>query len=197
MSAHIDTVALLHAHGLDVDPKQLDSDLVAAIKALPPFYDSKPEQEELTATEIEILLSGGLDPTPRADTGPDPVLIGVFAYVNLLRTGLTTTEAAERIGVSTARIRQCIHDRSLFALRVGRAWKLPLFQFTEAGELPGWGEVARVLPRDASPVAVERWMLNPNPDLVAGEDETPMSPRVWLQEGRPAQAVASIAVELS
>ena len=197
MNFCVETLAFLHTHGLDVEPKGLNSTLQTAIEALQSLYYAEPGQEGLTASELEVARSGGLDPTPVVGTHPDPLLVGVVAYASLLQTGLTTIEAAKALGVSDARIRQRLHDRTLLALRDGRTWKLPMFQFAEGAELPGWGEVAKELPRDVSPVALERWLLLPNPDLVAGEDETPMSPRVWLQEGRPAQTVASLAGELS
>ena len=197
MNTCIETMAFLHTHGLDVEPKGLNAALQSAVKALQSLYYAKPGQEGLTAVESEIACSGGLDPNPVVGSQPDPLLLGVVAYASLLETGLTTLDAAKRLGVSDARVRQRLHDRSLLALRDGRVWKLPLFQFSEGGELPGWGEVAQGLPRDISPVAVERWLLLPNPDLVGGGDETPMSPRVWLQEGRPPHVVASLAGELS
>jgi excisionase family DNA binding protein len=194
---NVETMAFLHAHGLDVDPKGLDVALRNAIRALRSQYHAKPGQEGVAATQLSVARLGGLDPESAAGKHSDPLLIGVITYARILKTGLTTLEAAKRLGVSDARIRQRLHARSLFALRDGWIWRLPSFQFTEGGELPGWGEVAVRLPQDLSPIALEQWLLLPNTDLIVGENETPTSPRTWLLEGRPPAVVAILAGELA
>ena len=198
MNANVEAMAFLHVHGLEVEPRGLNAQLRAAVKALQALYYPEPRQEGLTTSELEVLRSGGLDPTPRhfGERG-DPLLNGVLTYAALIETGLTTIQAAKLLGVSDARIRQRLQAGTLLAIKTGRAWKLPLFQFADGAELPGWGQVAQNLPVGVSPVAVESWLRLPNPDLVTGEDETPVSPRAWLQEGRPAKAVASLAAGLS
>lgn len=189
------TTAFLHAHGLDVAPNMLAAALEAAVASQLRTYRGD-DDEGLTAEEIEVARSGGL--VDRGHRGvTDPLEQGVIAYAALIQTGLTTRQAAERLGVTDARIRQRLNDRTLLAVRVGKSWHLPLFQFTRKGELPGWGEVCPHLPSSASPVAVERWLAQPHPDLVLGDDETPCSPRAWLVAGRPPHAVATLAAELA
>lgn len=197
MNTGIETLAFLHSHGLDVEPKGMSAHLRAAIKAIPSLYFPEPGQEGLTTKEADVARSGGLDPRPTSGKHTDPLLLGVVAYASLIQTGLTAVQAAKRLGVSDARIRQRIQGRTLLALREGGSWSLPVFQFTERGELPGWGAVVSKIPLDVSPVSVEQWLLLPHADLVPGKDETPMSPRAWLLEGRPPQAVAALAGELA
>ena len=197
MTTLVETMAFLHTHGLEREPKALDADLKAAIKMLQCLYFAEAGQEGLTASEMAVALTGGLDPCPKAGEQTDPLLAGVVALASLIHTGLTTAQAAEKLGVSDARIRQRLHDQTLVAIRDGRGWKLPLFQFAGKQELPGWGEVARHLPGQVSPVAVAQWLLLPHPDLTSGEDETPMSPRAWLLEGRSAKVVAALVRELA
>jgi len=197
MNADVETMAFLHAHGLEVEPKGLTGQLQAAIEHFRALYYPGPGQEGLPAAELEVLRSGGLDPAPRGLGERDPLLDGVLTFAAMVESGLTTLQVAGMLGVSDARIRQRIVDRTLFAIKAGRSWKLPLFQFAGGVELPGWGAVAQSLPRDISPVAVARWLSLPNPDLGTGETETPLSPRAWLQEGRPATAVAALAAELA
>jgi len=198
MDANVETMAFLHVHGLDVEPKGLNATLREAIKALKALYYPGPRQDGLTAAEVEVLCSGGLDPTPRpyGEQG-DPLLKGVLAYASLVETGLTTLQVAKMLQVSDARIRQRLQDRTLLAIKCGRSWKLPLFQFAGERELPGWAEVAHQLPQPMSPVAVESWLRTPNSELVAGEEEKPISPRDWLLAGRPPQPVACLAAGLS
>ena len=191
------TLAFLHARGLDVEPKGLATALRVAIAEREAVYRAKPGQEGLTAGEVEAARSGGLDPQPARGARADPLVQGVVAYASLIHTGLPARQAAARLGVSDARVRQRLQARTLLAVREGRSWKLPVFQFTRRGELPGWGEVCPSLPPTASPVAAERWLGLPHPDLVTGDNETPMSPRAWLLEGRPPEAVAALAGELA
>jgi hypothetical protein len=190
-------MAFLHARGLDVEPKGLAAALQVAIAQIEALYRVKPGQEGLTVEEVEAARSGGLDPQPARSARADPLVQGVVAYASLVLTGLTTRQAAARLGVSDARVRQRLQARTLLAVREGLSWKLPVFQFTKRGELPGWSEVCPSLPPGASPVAVERWLGLPHPDLVTGENETPISPRGWLLEGRPPGAVAALAGELA
>jgi excisionase family DNA binding protein len=198
VNAKAETMAFLHAHGLEgLEPKALNASLRSAIAKLKALYYPTHEQGGLTAAELEVARAGGLDPTPRFLPGDDPLLAGAIRYASLLQTGLTTTQAAKLLGVSDARIRQRLQDRTLLAIREGRSWKLPVFQFAGKGELPGWGEVAQAFPGDVSMVAVESWLLLPNTDLVTGADETPTSPRAWLLEGRSSQPVAVLAAQLS
>ena len=191
------TMAFLHARGLDVAPKGLAAALRIAIAQIEALYRAKPGQEGLTAEEVEAARSGGLDPQPARGARADPLVQGVVAYASLIHTGLTTRQTAARLGVSDARVRQRLQARTLLAVREGLSWKLPVFQFTKRGELPGWGAVCPSLPPAASPVAVERWLGLPHPDLVTGQNETPMTPRGWLLEGRPPEAVAALAGELA
>ena len=191
------TMAFLHARGLDVEPKGRAAALRVAIAQIEALYRAKPGQEGLTSEEVEAARSGGLDPQPPRGARADPLVQSVVAYASLIHTGLTTRQTAARLGVSDARVRQRLQARTLLAVREGLSWKLPVFQFTKRGQLPGWGEVCRRLPSAASPVAVERWLRLPHPDLVTGENETPISPRGWLLAGRPPAAVAALAGELA
>ena len=196
MNANVETMAFLHAHGLNVEPKGLPGALSDVIKHLQSLYYPNSGQEGLTAAEIETYRSGGLDPTPRELGMNDPLLRGVMTYAGLVETGLTAVEAAKMLGVTDARIRQRLNERTLFAVKSGGSWRLPMFQFAEGRELPGWSEVAQRLPQGISPVTVASWLMLPNVDLSVGDDETPTSPRNWLLEGRSPIAVAQLAEAL-
>lgn len=196
MGANVEAMAFLHAHGLNVEPKGLPRVLREVIERLQSLYYPSAGQEGLTAAEIQAYRAGGLDPSPRELGTNDPLLCGVMTYAGLVDTGLTAVGTAKLLGVSDARIRQRLKERTLFAIKSGGSWRLPLFQFAEGRELPGWGEVARKLPQGISPVAVAHWLVLPNVDLAVGEDETPTSPRNWLLEGRSPLVVARLAQAL-
>jgi hypothetical protein len=190
------SVAYLHSRGLAVQPQALEGALRSALDSLPPFQYTLPGEEGLSDGEAQVLREGGLRPEPARGRPSDPIGEAVVDHARLLATGLDTAAAGERLGVSDARVRQRIEEGSLLALRHGRSWRLPEFQFTRKGELPGWAEVCRRLPADVSPVALERWLLVEHPDLGVGDAEEPLSPLRWLGEGRPAGRVAELAEDL-
>lgn len=194
MTRALNTLAFLHAHGLDVEPKGLAAELRAAIERLTALYRTEPGQEGLTVAELAVAQAGGLSAQPRWSV--DPLMRGVVAHATLVTTGLTASQAASRLGVSDARIRQRLGDGTLFGIREGRAWRLPLFQFTPVGELPGWSTVCAAIPASIAPVELDGWLSAPHPDLGVGDDEQATSPRSWLLEGRSAERVAALLGEL-
>jgi|GEM_PF-2797373 len=108
----------------------------------------------------------------------------------LLAGALTTDDVAKFLGVSTGRVRQRNGEGSLFSMSgANRGLRFPRFQFTDRGELPGWGTVCRALPEHANPVAVEYFLSHTHPDLAGGE----ITPAQWLAAGRAAESVAALA----
>ncbi|MEZ4237995.1 MAG: hypothetical protein R3F59_17995 [Myxococcota bacterium] len=119
--------------------------------------------------------SGGLDPAPRRG-GPDPLAASVVSLAKLIDTGLTTRAAALAARGAATRGPPARPAERIASVRHGRSWRLPAFQFTEHGELPGWAEVCRALPAEVSPVALASWLLLPHVDLPLGDDEAPTAP---------------------
>lgn len=155
--------------------------------------------QELTKAEIEVLRKGGLD-VSRSPDGPESKAqldLTVTRYAGLLAASLTVGEAAAVLGVSESRIRQKIGDGTLYAIRAGKEWRLPRFQFAEGEQIPSAGEVFRKVPTDVHPVSVANWFTSPNPDLYLDEDEEhPVSPRDWLLSGGSAEALSALAGDL-
>lgn len=153
----------------------------------------------LAEAEKAALRAGGMDLRPRGPGEPDPILEGATQYARLINGSLTVREAAARLGgVNESRVRQRLlaDPPTLYAVKVGRAWRLPRFQFLRRGALPGLGAVLGALSPDLDAVEVERWFTTPNPDLAAGADEQPVSPADWLRIGRSPQRAAELAREL-
>ncbi|MCK6529598.1 DNA-binding protein [Myxococcota bacterium] len=190
-------IAFLHAHGLSVDPGDLQTALAEAIARHRAVLHPVPGREGLTAPEEEVLREGGFDVTPRGIGPDDPLVRTTAEYAAILQSSLGTRDAAALLGVSDARIRQRLAGRrTLLGVETRRGWRLPSFQFTEAGEVPGWSEVVTEIPPGLSLVAVLRWFSTPDADLEA-EDGSPRSPRDWLLAGGPPDAVARLARDLA
>ncbi|WP_353649584.1 hypothetical protein ABLG96_01055 [Nakamurella sp. A5-74] len=163
------------------------------VDALPdePVLDARPEAG-FTADELHALESVGADLTP-LPLLERPSLHTSLRYRQLLDTALSTAEAAVRLGVDGSRIRQRLGNHTLLSHRVGSAHRLPSFQFTDDGELPGWSKVAPHVAPSWHPVAVERFFTSPHVDLVL--DDQRVSPREWLLAGGPPETVAALAGE--
>lgn len=188
----------LHAHGLDVSVSaELLGEMVRhAVERLGSTLHLEPGYE-LTEHEELVLRDGGFDLARRALGRSDPIAQGVADYAALLETALTTKEAAERLGVQPSRVRQRLGEGTLYGIRVDSEWRLPAFQFTDGGALPGVEEVLSRLDRDVvHPVALYRWFTSPSSDLYAQDLDVELSPRQWLASGRPAEPVARIAGHL-
>ncbi len=196
--------AFLHAHGIEASPEALDEALKLAIESRGARL-AGPPLAEFSEAEAALLAAGGLDLRARARRRAGRLGAGAQAavdYAALTKSSLTTRAAAQRLGCNASRVRQRIAARTLHAFRPDGEWRLPAFQFTDRGELPGLKRVLPVLPPDLHPLAVERFFLSPNTDLPAEEpgdgapESAALSPREWLLSGRDPVAVARIAAAL-
>jgi hypothetical protein len=106
-------------------------------------------------------------------------------------------EAAARLSVTPARVRQRLAAMSLYGVNDSGRWHLPLFQFTPDGTIPGLREVLARLPRAAPlhPLAVQYFFTQPHVDL-RDDDGRPQSPLIWLASGGSPSDVAELIAEL-
>jgi hypothetical protein len=197
--------AVLRAHGIAASPRQLAEYLVESVEAMEEGA-LIPAVKELPESELEVLRSGGFD----VDAGPspqdDPIARASAAYSALMETALTIKAVAGVLGRNESRIRQRLLQRTLYGIRRGRNWLLPLFQFqaedrqgtrTVKGTVPGIEQVYPALSPELHPVSVWRWFDSPSTELVddAAPDK-PISPRDWLLAGRDPKPVADLARDL-
>lgn len=147
--------------------------------------------------QANVLERGGFE-LERLEFGlEDPIARTAFEYAVLRSTGLTTQSTAERLGVNDSRVRQRLGERTLYGIKVGDEWRLPVFQFGATGLVPGIDRVFPSLPPDLSPVAVYRWFHTPSPDLEErGRPGSSLTPLQWLQTGNDPDVVAELAAGL-
>lgn len=122
----------------------------------------------LTRSEEKVLTAGGFDLLPVRAEAADPVARATAEYARLLHDSLSVVEAARRLGVNESRARQRLTSapRSLFGVKHGREWRLPGFQFTERGLVPGIERAIKPLDPAIHPVAC----------TVGSRRKTPTSP---------------------
>ena len=194
----------LKAHGVTATADELAEYLAESVARMDEGA-LVPAAAELPETELALLRRGGFDVDGAPTPGEDPVARAAAAYAALLETALSIKVVAAALERNESRIRQRLLERSLIGIRRGRGWVLPLFQFeveTRTGQrivratVPG---VERVFPHLAPglhPVAVWRWFTTPNTELVPEDGDDPLSPRTWLESGRPWGPVAALAGDL-
>ena len=180
-------------HGLKVQPPEaLNDAMVQAIETMRRGLYAE-SAGELTKAEADVLHSGGaiLEEQP----GPDPMANAATEYAALLSTSLSTADAAKRLKVNVSRIRQMLGNRTLYGVLVDGRWKIPEFQFKDAGLIPNIGKVNAVLDPELHPVAVYRWYSLPEADLETKTGQI-LSPLVWLKRGFPVEPVVQAATDL-
>jgi hypothetical protein len=189
----IEAQAFLQAHGVEAHPQELNMALVEAVAQRRAMLRGV-STNELTAGELEVLRDGGLDPEPRA--GDDPLNRTLVEQAALIHTSLPVSEMARRLGVDPSRIRQRLGARSLYGIRTGEGWVLPLFQLDGNHVLPGLAEVLQALDPSLHPLEVEMFFITPDEMLIPTRIGRALSPRDWLRAGFAPDAVAELAGEL-
>ena len=191
----------LKAHGVTATAEEFAAYVVESLAQMEEGT-LVPAAAELPQAELALLRAGGFDVDGPPSPGEDPIGRAAAAYSALLETALSIKSVAAALGRNESRIRQRLLERSLIGIHRGRGWLLPLFQFQvedQGGQrlvravVPGVERVFPHLGRDLHPVGVWRWFTTPNTELVPEDGDEPLSPRAWLESGRPWGPVADLA----
>ena len=154
-----------------------------------------PSRDELTLSELALLDQAGVDVEEHPNY-EDPMTAYATEFGTLLTTSLSTAQTGERLGgITAARVRQMIRERSLYALRLEGRWKIPIFQFQDEGLVPNIVIVNPILPPTLDPVSVLRWYTYPDPELEVSGGDT-LSPLDWLRAGMNPAPVVELARDL-
>src|SRR5437016_6196413 len=101
-----DATARLAAHGIMLSFEEFAGMVANAVEALPrSLYAANPEAE-LTASEHEALVRGGLDPRRRALGTADPLARTAADFTMLIASSRSVAETAAFLGVHESGIRQ-------------------------------------------------------------------------------------------
>ncbi len=178
-----------------IDPATFEAQVLGVLSDVERSPVADDPAAAFTADEARLLADGGLDLAPRRADEPDPRLATAAALAAIEADAATVADVAAALGVTRARVRQRILERSLHAIRVDGEWRLPRWQFEVDGRpVPGLAAVLAALPPDLHPVAARRFLLEPSPDLeVLGEAVAPLA---WLRGGGSPAPVVAVAREL-
>ena len=154
-----------------------------------------PSRDELTLSELALLDQAGVDVEEHPNY-EDPMTAYATEFGTLLTTSLSAAQTGERLGgITAARVRQMIRERSLYALRLEGRWKIPIFQFQDEGLVPNIVIVNPIPPPTLDPVSVLRWYTHPDPELEVSGGDT-LSPLDWLRAGMNPAPVVELARDL-
>jgi hypothetical protein len=140
------------------------------------------------------LTGAGLDLSPRTGEDADARARTVAAQTVLAESAMTAGEAAKTLGIDPSRVRHKLAAGRLSGWKAETGWRLPAWQFTGGGVLPGLAAVLAAVPGDQPPLVLAAFMTTPQDDLVL--DGRPATPRQWLLAGGPPDPVAALASTL-
>ena len=183
------------SRGLTASQDEIVFAVEAALAERRPVHDPFEHPVVWTVAERGALEQGGGDDRALPLGARDPALVATADYAAIVTSALSTAQVAKLLKVTTGRVCQRLQGRSLLGVSTRRGWRIPSFQFVASGELPGWAEITRALPATVTVTGVMRWLLEPHPDLVVGDDEVPVSPREWLLSGQDPAAVVALTAD--
>ncbi|MQA07501.1 MAG: DNA-binding protein [Pseudonocardiaceae bacterium] len=160
----------------------------AARRLSPPNPDPS---HYFSADQRDALTEVGLDLSPRTSNEVDARAKTVAEQAVLRDSALTVADAARTLGVDSSRIRHRLADGRLIGWKDRGGWRLPAWQFTSSGVLPGLEAVLAALPDDQPPLVVAGFMTTPQDDLRI--DTHPATPRQWLLASGDPRPVAELA----
>lgn len=188
------TVALENAlakAGLRVDAEEFLRLLEDAARKVSPPHPRPAEY--FSPAQRQALADVGLDLAAYREDEPDPRARTVAAHAVLAETAYSVADAARHLEVDTSRIRHRLAAGRLTGWK-DQGWRLPAWQFTANGVLPGLDVVLRGLPADQPPLVVAAFMNTPQPDLVINGKS--VTPRDWLLAYGDPKPVAELAETL-
>ncbi|EHK80550.1 hypothetical protein QR64_01440 [Rhodococcus sp. Chr-9] len=161
--------ALREVTGVDIGRDQL-------VQILKSLHTANPAGPALSEHDARVLTDAGFTASPAAATAAR--VDRDIRMANLVATSLSIADAAVRLGVTPARIRQRIADGTLWAFDSGRNRLLPPAQFTDSGAVPHLDKVMPHIPKDLHPLTVQTLLTQPQSSLVV--DGRPVSIVAWL-----------------
>lgn len=85
------------------------------------------------------------------------------ALAQVLEGALTREQAASRLGITPQAVSERLRSDRLTAVRRGREWRFPAWQFGLDDTLPGLSALVAAWP--GTPVTLSTWAVTPSPDL--------------------------------
>ncbi|MFF2053747.1 hypothetical protein ACFVU2_19240 [Leifsonia sp. NPDC058194] len=178
-----------------------DAELVVVLirESADALKETQPRGSALTDEQVAFLISSGTFTPERLAEVEASVARGDLAELErrtrleAVTGSLSATEAAQRLGIDSSRIRHRLSKGSLLGFMIAGKRRLPAWQFTDDSKqpvLPGLSQVILALPHDMHPASVQNFMTTPQEDLLI--DDREVTPVEWLRLGGDPQEVVDI-----
>jgi len=175
-------------------PEALNESLRRVLDGIEPMVYEAPSRG-LTAAEQAALMAGGLRLERTSDR--DLVAESAVRFAAIVERSLAAEQVAQKIGMTSSRVRQLIAARELYSFRLDGKRLVPDFQIRDGKLVPNIGDVNQALPETIHPLGVYNWYHLENVDLCIDEaQEVLRTPLDWLAEGRDPARVVFMAEHL-
>lgn len=191
MTGALTVAEVLGRYGLDLD----ESDVAQAFDdelsrrapfTVPPMSDSETAflRQHLSPQAAEALALSSEELAQQA------ALVVVEQTTQLLADSFSRKEAALALAVTPSRVSQLIGKHQLWSFTLGRHQRVPRWQITSGGPLPGLAVIVPRIPRGLVPLAVEGFIHAEQPEL---DGRTAVE---FLQAGGSPELVAGLLESL-
>ncbi|WP_051265649.1 MerR family transcriptional regulator [Nakamurella lactea] len=155
----------------------------------------RPDPAALSSHDRATLVAVGVPEADLdADVANDLIRTRADNLVRLAGQSATVQQVAARLHRTEQRIRSAIADGTLYGIKLGRGWRLPLWQLTEDSPLPQLRRVIAAIPSGTPALAISNLMATPNRELFL--DDAPASPADWLLAGGDPSRVEKLIADL-
>lgn len=191
--------SLLAAHQLREVSDRIGASVEETLAALKTLALSTPAEAgdpvaSLSEHEESVLREAGSLTMPMPPLERRASVSTTVIALRLLADALSVKQTAQRLKVTDGRVRQRLTARTLLGVDTASGWKLPVFQFTDEGQVRGLDQVLPALPNDVHPLVVHHFLTRPNTELLVSG--VPVPPREWLLSGGDVDRVVTLAAEL-
>ena len=194
---HLDLAPFRRA-GLGLSLDEFERLVMDAVAQVLPERAPIDGRADMTESEASFLRDAGVDLSefaPREHGAESPLARTAAEYAAILAASLSVPELAKRLRVDESSVRQRLVSHRLYGIKVGKGWRVPLFELDDTGQALVAG-LQLVAPHwaDAHPVEVAQWFTQPHVDL-EGPDDEQVSPRSFLLAGGNPRTLATLAEE--
>ena len=121
-------------------------------------------------------------------------------FAAIIESSLTIKETAKRLKKTEGVVRQMIARRTLYSVLLDNRRFIPIFQFAKDNDDELVADITKVnvvLRPGLHPVEVFEWYTEPDAELYVNDDiDQPVSPLAWLNSGKKAKALVTLAKRL-
>lgn len=150
----------------------------------------------LSNHDRDVLLAVGVaEADLDTDATNDLIQTRASNLIRLAAESGTVAQTAGRLHRSEQRIRGAIADGSLYGVKIGKSWRLPVWQFHDGQVLPHLRKVIAAIPAGTSALSIGNLMTTSTRELFL--DDQPVSPRDWLLAGGDPEPVVTIIGDLA